>query len=98
MNLDLLTTSDIDRLEEKLDSINRKMESIVETSGRGIFYSIPEVCKLLKVSPRCLQKWRDNGKISYTKIGAKIYFTGQDIQESLAKHRYEIFNKKGVRG
>lgn len=31
-----------------------------------------EVCKLLKLSTRTLQDWRDNGTISYIQIKGKI--------------------------
>ncbi|MBP6610146.1 MAG: helix-turn-helix domain-containing protein [Paludibacter sp.] len=42
--------------------------------------------KHLNVSFKTLQTWRDNGTISYSQIGSKIYYRISDIQELLVKH------------
>jgi hypothetical protein len=47
---------------------------------------IPETAKWLKVSPRTLQNYRDQGLLPYSQYGAKIYFRLQDLQEFLMKH------------
>lgn len=47
---------------------------------------ITDTAKWLKVSPRTLQTYRDQGMIPYSQIGAKIYFRLQDLQEFLMKH------------
>lgn len=47
---------------------------------------IPDTAKWLKVSPRTLQNYRDQGLLPYSQIGAKIYFRLKDLEEFLMKH------------
>ncbi|MDO4959279.1 MAG: helix-turn-helix domain-containing protein [Prevotellaceae bacterium] len=42
-----------------------------------------EVMKELNISPRTLQNWRSNGVIGFSKVGHKIYYRAQDIDEML---------------
>ena len=52
-----------------------------------------EVCKLLRLSTRTLQDYRDNGTIAYCKIGGKILYRQSDIQAMLERHYYPIPKK-----
>lgn len=47
---------------------------------------IPGACKLLKVSPRTLQTYRDESRIGFSQIGSKIYFKLSDLEDFLTKH------------
>ena len=51
--------------------------------------------KLLQLSPRTLQHYRDNGTIAYCKIGGKILYRQSDIQAMLERHYYPISKKQG---
>lgn len=42
-----------------------------------------EVCELLSVSKRQLQKYRDRSQINFSKIESKVYFKASDIQKFL---------------
>lgn len=55
---------------------------------------ISEVCRLLKVSKRTLQNYRDNGSLPYSQISGKIYFRAADIQEYLEKHYVKVSNAR----
>ena len=41
---------------------------------------------LMKISKRTAQTWRDNGAISFSQIGSKIYYKTHDIEDLLHKH------------
>ena len=45
-----------------------------------------EVCKLLKVTKRTLQNYRDNFILPYSQIGRKIYYKASDVQTLLEKN------------
>lgn len=45
-----------------------------------------EVLKLLKISKRTLQNYRERGILSYSQFGAKIYFKKTDIISHLEKN------------
>ena len=38
------------------------------------------VCKLLKISKRTLQSFRDSGKITFSQIGHKCYYKVSDVE------------------
>jgi len=38
------------------------------------------VCKLLRISKRTLQSFRDNGTITYSQIGHKCFYKASDIE------------------
>ena len=53
-----------------------------------------EASKLLKVSKRTLQTYRDSGEISFSQTGSKIYYRKSDIEEFLQKHYHKAFKYK----
>ena len=44
-----------------------------------------EVCEILGISKRTLQTYRDNGTLSYTQIGHKMYYRPEDIESLINK-------------
>ncbi|MCO4293061.1 helix-turn-helix domain-containing protein [Solitalea sp. MAHUQ-68] len=49
---------------------------------------------LMKISKRTAQSWRDEGKIAFSQIGAKIYYRMTDVQELLNKNYNKPFGRK----
>jgi excisionase family DNA binding protein len=54
-----------------------------------------EICKLLRVSKRTLQNYRDNRVIPFSQIGRKIYYKYSDIVEYLELHYVKPSYMKG---
>jgi hypothetical protein len=48
----------------------------------------------MKIASRTAQRWRDEGKISFSQVGAKIYYTQADIEMFLKKHYNNAFASK----
>ena len=80
-----------------MGSILKKLERYCTMSrpmlGGEVYLTGEEVCKLLRLSPRTLQDYRDNGMIAYCKIGGKILYKQSDIQAMLERH-YNPIPKK----
>ena len=57
------------------------------------FYDNQEVMQMLHISKRTLQAWRDDGKINFSQVGAKIYYYESDIKELLKKNYNKKFKK-----
>jgi len=55
---------------------------------------IQDVCRLLKISKRTLQSYRDNGLLSYSQISGKIYFKAADVEDHLNSHYVKALNYK----
>ncbi|MGE0567433.1 MAG: helix-turn-helix domain-containing protein [Bacteroidia bacterium] len=45
----------------------------------------------MKISKRTAQTWRDEGKISFSQVGNKIYYKVADVHELLTKHYNKSF-------
>jgi len=45
------------------------------------------VCKLLQISKRTLQSYRDNGIILFTQIGHKCYYRVSDLEQFISKSK-----------
>lgn len=46
-----------------------------------------DVCRILSVSKRTLQTYRDNGSLPYTQIEHKIYYKPEDIRLLMDKSK-----------
>ena len=57
------------------------------------WFDIEEACQLLKVSKRTLQNYRDDGILTYSQVGGKIYFSASAIEEHLRNHTRKAFKK-----
>jgi MerR family transcriptional regulator, repressor of the yfmOP operon len=72
--------SDISEISKSISSSNNK-QPLSEN-----WLDIADVCQVLHISKRTLQSYRDNGTLSYSQIGGKIYFKASDIEEHLQSH------------
>jgi hypothetical protein len=52
-----------------------------------------EFCQKLKVSRRTSQAWRDEGKITFSQIGSKIYYKCEDILQFLEQNQISTKTK-----
>ena len=83
------------RLFEKMDQIDKKIDERKNTKQLSeVWLDIQEACQLLKISKRTLQSYRDNGILSFSQIGGKIYFRASDIESHLNRHYVKAFNSK----
>ncbi|WP_455672527.1 helix-turn-helix domain-containing protein [Phocaeicola sp.] len=76
-------------IERMLDGISRLAKENRPHLNGERFLSNTEVAKLLKVSIRTLQDWRDNGIIPYIQIKGKIIYRQSDIDRLLQSYYTE---------
>ncbi len=59
----------------------------VQTNERQAFhkkyYDNADMMELFKVSLRTLQRWRDDGIIPFKKVGGKIYYLSDKVDEMM---------------
>jgi len=96
MNAILFTKEEFDDLLQRITSIDKKLDLALPHEGNSSnkWLSIPETCQLLGISKRTLQKYRDEGMISFTQVGNKIYFKQVDIEEFLSNFKVKSYNRK----
>jgi len=68
-------------LDELLDTIRQALKNRTPHLNGEKFLSNRDVCKMLHVSSRTLQDWRDRGKIPFIQIKGKILYKQSDVLE-----------------
>ena len=72
------------QLIKKLDEIKEGLQTKDAKSPlKDVWIDIQEVCAILKLSKRTLQKYRNNNVLPFSQISGKIYFKAADIQKHL---------------
>jgi len=66
-------------LDEALDTIQQALKNRTPHLNGEKFLSNRDACRMLHVSSRTLQDWRDTGKISFVQIKGKILYTESEI-------------------
>ena len=81
------------QIVEKIEAINERLTA-KEKQPKDIWYDNDELTELLHVSKRTLQNYRDNGTISFSQLGNKIFYKASDVEALLAKHYVKAHNPK----
>ena len=83
--------------QEIVTKIDHILAKVTEEKSKQplteIWLDNQQVCELLKVSIRTLQTYRDEGMISFSQIGSKIYYKASDIETHLTKHYNKAFKR-----
>lgn len=79
----------MNRLISQLEKIGRKIDrqdnSITPKINDEILLDNQDLCLLLKVSQRTLQRFRSSGKIPYRLVGRKVYYLESDVIDFIHK-------------
>lgn len=73
-------------LDEMLDTIGQALKNRTPHLNSEKFLTNKDVCKMLHVSNRTLQDWRDTGKIPFIRIKGKILYPQSEILELLGNN------------
>ena len=86
----ILSKEQFDALMSKIDDIHHKINS-KNLPKQEVFLDNEEFIKMLKISRRTAQTWRDEGKISFSQVGNKIYYKLSDVEKLLTEHYNKSF-------
>lgn len=90
--MDLLTndTKEIIEQQEMITQLRSRIEEILKNyrpvMNGEIYLSGEDVCKLLHISKRTLQQYRDDKILPYIQIGGKIIYKETDILNVLEQN------------
>jgi len=89
----ILETEKFEELVKQVDVIQK---FIRHTQRMPVcdFIDNVEFIKIMRISKRTAQAWRDEGLISFSQIGGKIYYRMSDIQNMLDKNCKPAFKSK----
>jgi len=89
----ILSTQQYKELVNRLDDLNKQLEEKQKTP-QDTFLDNQEFLQLMNISKRTAQSWRDEGKVSFSQIGSKIYYRMSDVQKLLDKNYKAAFSNK----
>ena len=89
----ILSKEQFDALMSKIDDIHHKINSKNQPK-QEVFLDNEELIKMLKISRRTAQTWRDEGKISFSQVGNKIYYKLSDVEKTMDEYYNKSFSKK----
>ena len=93
MDAIIFTKDQFTDLMTKLDTIQSQL-SIKADPKKETFLDNQELLQLMKISKRTAQTWRDEGKISFSQVGSKIYYKLSDVEKLLQEHYNKAFKGK----
>ena len=74
-------------LDELLDTIQQALKNRTPHLNGEKFISNRDVCKMLQISSRTLQDWRDTGKFPFIQIKGKILYKESEIIKFMGNNR-----------
>jgi len=85
-----------DQFEELVAKMNEVLEKLNSKTApkQEVFLDNEELVSMLKISRRTAQTWRDEGKISFSQVGSKIYYKLSDVEKTMQDHYNKSFAKK----
>ncbi|TYP98312.1 helix-turn-helix protein [Tenacibaculum adriaticum] len=89
----ILSTQQYKELVNRLDDLNKQLEE-KQKKPQDTFLDNQEFLQLMNISKRTAQTWRDEGVISFSQIGSKIYYRMSDVQKLLDNNYRKAFTTK----
>lgn len=106
MNMELLTRNNFEGWMEKIiDRLDRQDELLLAIKeqrqqspslSEGIrLFDNQDLCMLLQISKRTLQRYRSEGVLAYKTLGKKTYYNETDVLDFLSK-QIKDFHQKDI--
>lgn len=84
------------RISRKLDKAENRQKHLNYLNGERL-YDNQEVCQLLRISKRTLQRYRNNGALKFHSIYHKTYYKESDLHEFIRNNFDENEIKRQAR-
>ncbi len=76
-----------DRLRQSLKDLLARTAKLTSKPADKEWYCNSDMCRLLGVSLRTLQTYRDKGLIPHSQVGHKCYYKIKDVEEFIEQNR-----------
>ncbi len=81
-----------DTLVSRVQDLTLQISHIQEKlSVSPQYYSNKELRELLNVEEKLIRKYREQGLLSYSKVGDKYWYSQHDVIEFLNRNKFEAF-------
>ena len=89
----ILSKEQFDQLIAKIDDINERLQN-TNPKRTETYLNNKQFMEMLDVSLRTVQTWRDEGKITFSQVGNKIYYKLSDVEKFIQDYRNAAFAKR----
>lgn len=89
----ILSVEQFNEIVNRLDTLYSKLNEKQKSAG-NTFLDNQEFIQLMNISKRTAQTWRDQGIVSFSQIGSKIYYKMEDVEKLLNKNYKTAFSNK----
>lgn len=93
MNAVILTQEQFDTIINRIDDLKSEIKGNSKSINDDFVDNV-DFIKLMNISKRTAQTWRDEGKIAFSQVGGKIYYKMSDVQDLLQHNYNPSFKKK----
>lgn len=88
----ILSKNQYNELLKKIDEVKTSLDE-KQKNPKDVFVDNQEFLQLMNISKRTAQTWRDEGVVSFSQIGSKIYYRMSDVEKLLEKNYKKAFKK-----
>lgn len=75
-----------EQMLETFSELTGKVQKLTERqTGMRTWLDNEDVCRILSISKRTLQSYRDSGKLAFSQINHKIYYKPEDVEAFLQR-------------
>jgi hypothetical protein len=92
MEVFILSKDQFSQLTQRLDELQNLLNAKSDASNKP-FMDNEAFVAFMGISKRTAQTWRDEGKISFSQIGTKIYYKSVDVDKLLNDNYFKSFKK-----
>ena len=92
MEVYILSKAQFSELTTRLDTLQNLISTQPDATKKTIMYN-EEFMNFMGISKRTAQSWTDEGKISFSQVGNKIYYKMADVDKLLAENYNKSFKK-----
>lgn len=89
----IFSKEQFDAMMSRIDEIHQKIHQKT-LPKQEVFLDNDEFIKMMKISRRTAQTWRDEGRVSFSQVGNKIYYKLSDIEKTMDEYYNKSFSKK----
>ena len=89
MELKMIEGRVYERLKQYIKDLLERTRKLAPKRVDELWYSNRDVCRLLGISLRTLQNYRDKGLIPYSQVGHKCFYKIKDVEDFIEKNRNE---------
>lgn len=99
MDIVAIESKTFEQMKERFEAFTLQIKNLCgNNQDKEQWLSNDDVCKLLQISLRTLQSYRDNGILPYSQIGRKCYYRVSEVERLINQSKKESrWKKKNIR-